>query len=205
MRLAIETDYPWDGRVTVEVLEAPDAPWTLTLRRPAWADRRRWPGPTARPTPDRGPTRRRGRRSGAPATESCSTSPCQPRLTVPDPRIDAVRGCVAIERGPLVYCVETADLPAGVELEDVAVDPAGAALEDLGRDDLAAGVVGLTVEAVHRAAAEPGWPYGPGAVAHAAHANASIGLGAIPYFAWANRDVEAMRVWLPVTEARPTR
>jgi DUF1680 family protein len=129
----------------------------------------------------------------------------RPRLTVPDPRIDAVRGCVAIERGPVVYCVETADLPAGLDLEDITVDPAGVALEDLGRDDLAAGLVGLTVEAVHRPAAEPGWPYRPGAVAHAAHGNASIGVGAIPYFAWANRDVEAMRVWLPVTEARPTR
>ena len=40
------------------------------------------------------------------------------RVTEPDPRIDAVRGCVAIERGPIVYCVESADLPAGVDLED---------------------------------------------------------------------------------------
>ena len=35
--------------------------------------------------------------------------PLAPRLTAPHPRIDAVRGCLAIERGPLVYCVEQAD------------------------------------------------------------------------------------------------
>ena len=34
------------------------------------------------------------------------------RVTSPHPRVDAVRGCVALERGPLVYAVETADLPA---------------------------------------------------------------------------------------------
>ena len=37
-----------------------------------------------------------------------------PRVTAPDPRIDAIRGTVAFERGPLVSCIESADLPAGV-------------------------------------------------------------------------------------------
>ena len=52
-----------------------------------------------------------------------------PRVTRPDPRVDAVRGCVALERGPLVYAIESADLPPGVELEDVAI-PDGAAPRD---------------------------------------------------------------------------
>ncbi len=34
-----------------------------------------------------------------------------PRWTYPDRRVDAVRGCVAIERGPLVYCFEQAPIP----------------------------------------------------------------------------------------------
>src|SRR5437660_11852523 len=37
VQLAMTTDYPWDGRVSVEVRSAPDGPWTLTLRRPGWA------------------------------------------------------------------------------------------------------------------------------------------------------------------------
>ena len=44
-----------------------------------------------------------------------------PRWTYPDPRVDAVRGCVAIERGPLVYCFEQTDQPA--TLDEVAVIP----------------------------------------------------------------------------------
>ena len=42
------------------------------------------------------------------------TLPMTPRLVRADERVDAVRGCVAVERGPLVYCVEQADLPDGV-------------------------------------------------------------------------------------------
>ena len=34
---------------------------------------------------------------------------CRPGLTIADPRIDAVRGCAAVERGPLVYCLEETD------------------------------------------------------------------------------------------------
>ena len=37
IRLAVTTDYPWDGRVTVEIVETPAQPWTLRLRIPAWS------------------------------------------------------------------------------------------------------------------------------------------------------------------------
>ena len=37
----------------------------------------------------------------------------RPRLTVPDRRVDSLRGCAAVEYGPLVYCVEQADVPVG--------------------------------------------------------------------------------------------
>ena len=46
------------------------------------------------------------------------------RVIAPHPRIDAVRGCVALARGPLVYCIEQADHPAGVAVEDLRLDPA---------------------------------------------------------------------------------
>ena len=103
----------------------------------------------------------------------------------PDPRVDAVRGCVALERGPLVYAIESADLPAGVELEDVAIPdgatPRDAALRDAAGPQIAPSIVGLTVDAT--AAGTP------------------IELAAIPYFAWANRGVGGMRVWIPRAES----
>ena len=50
--------------------------------------------------------------------------PVAPRITAGNPRIDGIRDCVAIERGPLVYCVEAADNP-GADLADLSIDAAG--------------------------------------------------------------------------------
>ena len=89
---------------------------------------RRWRGPTADGDAGSRGARRLTRTAVWRAGDRVVLDlPMQPRLTVPDPRIDAVRGSVAIERGPVVYCVETADLPAGVELEDVASTRGGRA------------------------------------------------------------------------------
>jgi DUF1680 family protein len=98
-----------------------------------------------------------------------------PRVTPPDRRVDAVRGCVAIERGPLVYCIEAADLPAGVELEGIRLPATD--LADIERHDVAPSVVGVRLSGTT-----------PNAI------------DAIPYFAWANRRQGAMRVWIPTGE-----
>jgi DUF1680 family protein len=126
----------------------------------------------------------------------------RPRFTFPDPRIDAIRGCVAIERGPLVYCIETADLPAGVSVEQVRIDPTIAATEQP-RPDLAESVVGLEVAGSVATVTPSSWPYGDGGNGLGGPEGARGGPGeavkvrAIPYFTWANRTVEAMRVWIP--------
>ena len=94
----------------------PTAEWTLSLRIPGWATagddrlgdgrRARTSRPAtaqvARDPPVAGRRRRRPRARDA-----------RPRSPSPRPQVDAIRGCVALERGPLVYAIETADLPAG--------------------------------------------------------------------------------------------
>jgi uncharacterized protein len=124
--------------------------------------------------------------------------PVVPRWTRPDPRIDAVRGCVAVERGPLVYCAESAGQPAPVDLAAVAVDtsvpPAERALE-VGPS----GAVALTCAG--RPLPVPGgpWPYGDGAPAAGADGTAPLTL--VPYHLWGNRGPATMRVWLPEAPA----
>ena len=98
-------------------------------------------------------------------------------MTPPDPHVDASRGCAALERGPLVYCIETADLPDGLVLEEVELDPA-AKPAPVARPDVGQDVVGLAVPATRRG-------------------DGPVEIGAVPYLAWANRTVEAMRVWIP--------
>ncbi len=195
-RLRIETGYPWSGQVAVTVAEAPDGPWSLSLRVPSWAH-----GSTVRDMAgDRAPVEaglawvsgQRTWRTGETVVLDLATDP---RVVTADPRIDGVRGCVALERGPLVYCLETADLPDDVELEDVYL-ATGAVPSAEARPDLGETVVGLHVPAVHRPPAQRSWPYGDPHPAYD-HVAEPVTIRAIPYYAWANRTVKAMRVWIP--------
>ncbi|HEX5148118.1 MAG TPA: beta-L-arabinofuranosidase domain-containing protein [Candidatus Limnocylindrales bacterium] len=209
IRIAMHTDYPWNGRVAVEVLEAPEAPWSLSLRVPAWA-----PGSTVRDVEGEALTVAAGRywSSGPRAWRTGDTVTLdldiRSRLTTADSRIDAVRGCVALERGPLVYCIETADLPAAVMLEEVRLEHATVP-SPVARPDVDATIVGLSVPAVRRRFDGTTWPYDDPARLEPAIEDAGDGAGdtaievqAIPYFAWANRSVEAMRVWIPLHAER---
>ena len=96
-----------------------------------------------------------------------------PRVTAPDRRVDAVRGCVAIERGPLVYCLEAADLSRRRRARGC---PCGAAHH-------------RRYKAGRRCAVPPSASTSPPV--------RTMKSNAIPYFAWANRRPGAMRVWIP--------
>ncbi len=179
VRLAVETGYPWSGEVVVTVQETPDRPWTLSMRVPGWtgsATLRIGAGePSAVAAGARTIAENRAWHAG---DRVMLTLDMPVRVTEPDPRIDAVRGCVAIERGPIVYCVESADLPAGTDLEAIELSPS----------------VQPTVVPRHDV---PGAPLGITLPATDAATGTSIQIGAVPYFAWAHRQPGAMRVWIP--------
>ncbi|GAA3791429.1 glycoside hydrolase family 127 protein [Sphaerisporangium flaviroseum] len=168
LSLRMDTDYPWSGKVTLRVEAAPEAPRRITMRTPAWA----------------GGGTHEWERSWRPGEEIRVDLPMAPRWVRPDPRIDAVRGCVAVERGPLVYCAESpGDAPPLSEIEvSTATEPV-----ERGAD--------LEVEA-HRITTEPdGWPYG----GPASGVGERLPLSLIPYYRWGNRGPATMRVWLPET------
>ena len=176
--LQVRTGYPWDGRVTVHIAQTPDRPWTLSLRVPRWCGAATVTLPGAGSPAAVAPGRFDEVRSWRAGDEVVLDLAMPVRVTEPDPRVDAVRGCVAVERGPLVYCVETADVPAGVELEDLRWDARRQPVE-VARPDIAEGVVGVTVPVVRPTSDD------------------DLTAGAIPYYAWANRRPEGMRVWIP--------
>jgi DUF1680 family protein len=196
VRLRIETEFPWNGSVAVHVDNAPAEAWTLQLRIPAWSATSgvRVNGSDAVAT-----SQSKGylqvRREWRPGDRVELSLDVSPRLTRPHPRIESTAGCLAIERGPLVYCLEHAD-NSGVL--DVSLD-SDAPLTDTWRTDLLGGV--MTVSAGGRLHDLRDWdgltfqPYS----ADSGQTAQPTTLTAIPYFAWANRGAGPMRVWIPAT------
>jgi len=191
VELAVETGYPWSGSVAVEVVACGDTEWTLSLRVPGWA---RGALVDGRPVAPGYTELTRRWRPGDRVDLELDVSP---RLTAPNPRIDAVRGCLALERGPVVYCFEAGDLPAGAHLADVAVE-IDAAPADSGPLPALGGLPGVSVAGVVHDL--DGWRQIEYVDVRELPRNgtaASVRLLAVPYFAWANRGDGGMRVWLP--------
>ncbi len=189
--LRVSTGYPLDGVVRVEVLAAPERRVALRLRVPSWAAGATLDDGGA--VADVGPGWAVVERVLRPGDVVVLSLPVAPRLTWPDPRVDAVRGCVAVERGPVVLCLESVDLPDGVPIEEVAVvgspvDEGPGARVHAVRRRLADGVPAAGLTGTFRA--EP-----PGAVAEE-----PLDLRLIPYHAWAERGPATMRVFLPLAE-----
>ena len=172
----VETGYPFDGRIAVDVTAAEDGA-ALALRIPAWATGATLDGRTVE--------------AGEYATVDRELHPgdrvelrllMTVRLTRADERVDAVRGTVAIERGPLVYALEQADQDEGVELDDLRMlgEPE---IEEVPGPGLVADDVGLRFRAIQ--------------LGHGVAPGREVTITAVPYFEWANRGVAPMRIWIP--------
>jgi len=190
----MESAYPWDGKVRLTIDDPGAKPWTLALRVPAWCK-------GARATLDGQAIGTHGaggylriERAWKRGDVIELALPMPARLTEAHPRIESTRGCVAIERGPLVYCLETADNPDG-HIADLEVDTA-APPESVWAPDRLGGVMlvkagGWAVDTrpwAHQLYRQAGAP---------AAARRRVTLTAVPYYAWANREPGAMRIWIP--------
>jgi DUF1680 family protein len=182
--LDVETDYPRDG--VVRVVMRSDAEFTLSLRVPAWATGARVDG--AEVSPGVAAVRRAFRAGDVVEL----VLPMTPRLTHPDPRIDAVRGCVAVERGPEVLCLESVDLSAASAGQ--VTDVAGIRLDTSVPPVELDGVVTVRMRAL--VPADTPWPYGT-AAADTAGSGTGFDVRLVPYRDWADRGPSTMRVWLP--------
>jgi hypothetical protein len=197
----MDTEYPWDGLVRIRVEQAPDAQWTLSLRVPAWAE-----GATVRVDGEEQPAAAGGyasvTRSWQPGDTVELSLPMTVRFVEADERIDAVRGCVAVERGPIVFAVEHVDQADGVTVDDLRLDPAAPASAEH-RPDLLRGVSVVTARGRNVPHEPQEWPYPSAGTGGSADGGSSHGteveVTAVPYFSWANRGIGPMRVWLPRT------
>jgi DUF1680 family protein len=178
----IATAYPDHGRISIMVTESDGSPWSLTLRVPPWSSES-WltvAGERRKVAPSQAVVER----AFAVGDLIDLDLDLTPRWTWPDPRIDSVRGCVAVERGPLVLCVESVDLPGEQSVDTLWLDPASG----LEQSD---GVVTATGNLLEF---EDGpWPTrGP-----VISGQSEVDVPLTPYHRWANRGPSTMRVWMP--------
>ncbi|MHB1295953.1 MAG: glycoside hydrolase family 127 protein [Anaerolineae bacterium] len=184
-----ETRYPWEGLVRITVTPERAAAWTLSLRIPAWC---RNAGLRVNGQPVEAPRRKGYARitrtwQAGDVVELDLAMPVERMAASPAVREDA--GRVALQRGPLVYCLEEID--NGPTLPAIAL-PRTAALEAHWEADLLGGVVVIAGQAERL---DPtGWE---GQLYRAAEpAVRPVTLRAVPYYAWGNRGLGEMLVWL---------
>lgn len=187
--ITVTTDYPHSGHIRLEIVEAAAEEWTLTLRVPSWAkvgavlrvgaeETLVYPGVTA--------ITRQFREGDTIELEL----PFAPRWTSPDPRVDSIRGSVAVEQGPLVMCVESVDLRAGADVNNIRVDSKDSLLDQHGV---------VTVNLRTMDFTDTNWLTDGDEVVALEADTERVAL--IPYYRWANRGASTMRVWFPLDDA----
>ena len=122
--------------------------------------------------------------------------PMEPIAYEAHPLVEETRNHVAMMRGPLVYCLESVDLPKRVSIDDVRL-PRDARWKVRHDRDLLGGVTVLETEGVgvmERTVYPAQALYRPAS----GGPTRLVALRLIPYYAWCNRGPSQMTVWIPL-------
>jgi uncharacterized protein len=187
-----QTNYPWDGSIKLSIKTATPTQFELALRIPGWCHSYTVAvngQPLVLTAKDGYAIIARQWADGDQVTLILDM-PVERIAPHPDIRHDA--GHIALQRGPVVYCVEEVD--NGARLANIAI-PHDAPLQAQFDEQLFGGVSVITGNAVRiEPAAWPGGMYQPKSVV--GYAAAPFAFKAVPYYLWANRVPGEMRVWL---------
>ena len=188
-----QTDYPWDGQIRFSFDHAKPEPFTLMLRIPEWSrkgqiiigDRL-----TALGEHQAGsyvPVK-----IAHPQTDTVLlTLDMTPRLTVAHPMVEETEAQACVERGPLVYCLESADHGGNLQGLYFAPEPHFREQPASLAGDFA---VRLEAQGYRRSVSEGGALYRR----FTAKPSEPVTLKLLPYYQWDNRGFGEMRIWLPL-------
>jgi uncharacterized protein len=199
-----QTKYPWEGSVKIGINPVRTADFTLAVRVPGWARNQPVPGDLYRfidandqpvkmwlnnkpVTPEVEKGYAIFKRTWGKGDVLAISFPIPIRRVVANDLVKADTGMVALERGPVVFCAESADNGAEV-LDLVLADDAR--LQSFFRPDLVGGVEVIKGQSA--------------LVVKAADGKTTLRpreFLAVPYYSWANRGSGQMTVWFPRTEA----
>lgn len=196
LKLTQTTEYPWDGLVNIIVDSCKADAFNIMLRIPEWSkdnslkinneaiDIPLIPGEFATIS-----------REWTAGDTIELNMPMHIKLIEGHQRIEEVRNQVAVKRGPIVYCVESPDLPDSVGITDVYL-PSNAAFTAQKQASLLGGVTTVhadvmlrtdtaeTSDDMYRDITQPEFN--------------KYQAQFVPYFAWSNRGEAEMSVFVPV-------
>jgi DUF1680 family protein len=200
LKVVQKTNYPWDGAVEITVAPAKPSEFIFYLRIPRWSDSTQVAingKSVSGVTPGQYLALSRRWSSGDVVTVKFNM---MPRAIEANPRVVEDYDRVAVQRGPLVYCLEQLDQPEGVRLLDVSLDvrqKSPSQFQEEFRSDLLGGIVVLKHSgAVYEKSDSPAGLYYQ--YTSAAPKTRQVELRFIPYYAWANRAATPMQVWTPI-------
>lgn len=195
-----ETGYPWNGDIRIRVAQG-NLPFTMHLRIPGWVRGSVLPSDlyryadgqelgytvTVNGEPVAGELQKgyllidRKWKKGDVVEVHFDM---KPRVVKANGKVEADRGRVAVERGPLVYCAEWPDNDFNVHNILLNQHPSFQVVE---RPDLLYGIHEITTDAQALSYDAAG-----------KLAVRDVKLTLIPYYAWAHRGEGDMEVWLPI-------
>jgi DUF1680 family protein len=195
LELTQETQYPWDGTIKITVNAPEKKQFAVMLRIPGWTKEATLHvnGQAVRDDLQPGQYFKLSRTWSAGDVIKLDL-PMPVRLIEANPFVEEARNQVAIKRGPIVYCLESVDLPNDVKVTEVII-PHDIKLKPRFRKNLLGGVTVLEGEAEVFEAGD--WsnrlyrefvPREP----------RKVTIRLIPYYAWSNRGVSEMTVWMPL-------
>jgi DUF1680 family protein len=185
----VESNYPWDGSVCIRLEPASATRFALRIRKPAWANEAEvsFNGTVADFRVEGGYLVLERQWQAGDQVEVLL--PMETSWVQADPRVWDTLGRTALKRGPLVYCVEEADLNAPVEAfaVDTTTTPM---LEPVPNPRWA---INLMVEGTLERA---DWPHHRLYLEHSPDAPLPCRVRFVPYMVWANRTPGSMQVWV---------
>ncbi|AUS05485.1 glycoside hydrolase family 127 protein [Pseudotamlana carrageenivorans] len=193
IKLSQQTEYPWDGKITITIDECKNEAFDIKMRIPGWAEKASLSvnGEKIKTKPVSGTfeTLSREWKKGDVITLKL---PMGIKLMEGHPRIEEVRNQVAIKRGPIVYCIESPDLPLDTSVLEVYFN-GNSKLKAVHKPDFLGGVTVVEGEFLLRKDNKQGMYRSidkPNLETHQTQF--------VPYFAWSNRGQAEMTVFMPV-------
>ena len=179
------TNYPWNGKVTLTVKKAKNLQ-TIQLHKPNWCDKY-----TVKVNGENADLRITRKWKKGDVIEL--NLDMRPRLVEANPLVEEAKNQVAVMRGPIVYCLEGQDiqgdcrisdiaLPADIQLKEVPMTIEGHSFTALEGDAVVTNDKTWDNQTLYRELSKP--------------ASRKVRIRLIPYYAWDNRGIQDMSLWL---------